>query len=106
MRNHAIGSRVCSPNRTQPIPLLVTDPHRPYTLWFMTTSQGSGLRFVIWPRKGIVRTVLRGDEPRWTGDFDTVEEAEEWGYRLYGALSLDSPALTADDFAVASALSR
>ena len=74
----------------------MTDPHRPYTLWFVDTPSGSRRRFVIWPRKGIVHTVLKGDEQHWTGDFDTVEEAEEWGYRLYGALCLNDPLLTDD----------
>ncbi len=56
--------------------------------------------FVIWPRKGIAHTVLKGDEQRWLGDFDTVEEAEEWGYRLFGKLFFNVPLLSGHDIQV------
>ena len=77
-RNSPLSKCLLDGEAYEPIPILVTDPHRPYTLWFVNTSGDGKLRLVIWPRKGIVHTVLKGDEQRWLGDFDTVEEAEEW----------------------------
>ena len=70
----------------------MTDPHRPYTLWFVYTPSGR-LRLVIWPRKGIVHAVLQGSDDLKFGDFDTVEEAEQWGYQVYGSLYLNESAL-------------
>lgn len=82
------------------------DPHRPYTLWFVDTPRGGRLRLVIWPRKHIVHAVLQGSDDLRYGDFDTVEEAEQWGYRLFGALSVNDSALTRHFNTVQQPLSR
>ena len=84
-------------SRGRPIRILMTDPHRPYTLWFVDTPTGCRLRLVISPQAAVVHAVLQGSDDYQQADFDTVEEAEEWGKRLFGELCLNDPLLTGYD---------
>ena len=85
----------------QPIRRLMADPHRPYTLWFVGTPSGDGLRLLIWPRASRTHAVLKHSGGYFEESFTSVEEAEAWGYRLYGALRQHDPALKGLEPAVA-----